>query len=119
MQKHVQKLSDRMMDYVTSGSVLNLGVAYTALIGDVVTEYVLDASYNSLDMEDFNQGMAETLPGFGLIWRVTKHIPWIQFFFLVMPAWLMEKLSGPKMKAFTAFNEVHSKACSESIINCL
>ena len=107
VQKHVQKLSDRIDEYVTLGSVLNLGVAYNALIGDSVTEYVLGTSYDSLDMEDFNQGMVERLQGWGLIWRVSKHVPWLQPLLLSMPTFLVKKLnSGPQAKAFMDFHEV-------------
>ena len=109
LQKYVQKLSDRMDQYVTSGSVLNLGVAYNALTGDFVTEYLLGKSYGSLDMEDFNQGMVECVQGSGAIWRLTKHVPWLQPLFLNMPMWLIDKSgSGPQVKAFKAFQEVKS-----------
>ena len=116
LQKYVRKLSDRMDEYVTSGSVLNLGVAFNALTGDFVTEYLLGKSYDSLDMEDFNQGMVECIQGSGAIWRLTKHVPWLRHVFLNMPMWLIERSgSGPQVTAFKAFQEASSMGCAKAI----
>ena len=109
MRRHIQNLSDRMDQFAASGSVMNLGVAYNALIGEFITEYILGKSYESLDMKDFNQGMVECIQGSGSIWRLTKHVPWLRPLFIRMPMWLIEKSgSGPQVKAFKAFQEVNS-----------
>ena len=104
IQGQIEKLPNRVEDFAASGKVLVIGVAYAALTIDVVTEYAMEKSIGNLDRKDFNRDMVECARGFGLMWRIGKHITWLPPLMEVAPDWLMER--EPKIGQWIAFRQV-------------
>lgn len=109
VETHVQKLADRIDGFAkttnSSRAVLNLGVAYTAMTMDIITEYMMGTSTNNLSAEDFNEGMMELIATSGVIWRTAKHAPWILPIFNAIPPWLI-KILDEKAYQFASFREI-------------
>lgn len=102
---HVEKLSKRLDEYATSGKVLALGDAYGALSMDIITDTLTGSSCNNLDKQDFGRALVNGFSGFGPIWRVAKHMPWLVPFFMSFPSWVMKILSK-QSRDYRALQEV-------------
>ncbi len=91
--KQIEKLSSRIEDFASSNKMLPIGVAYSAMTMDIVTEYTTGISYGNLDYEDFNQALVYCFAAFGPVWRFAKHMPWLVSLFMMLPSWMMVMLS--------------------------
>ena len=60
---------------------------------DITTVYATGNSYGNLDRKDFNQALVYCFAGFGPVWRIAKHIPWLVTVFMMFPSWMMTLLS--------------------------
>lgn len=98
--KHIQKLSYRLSGFATSGKVINLGAATTALTRDVANDFVLNKSYNSLDREDFDIAQLIASHGAGSMWRLSKHLRWVAPTMRSVPVDWMIRFGDQGMKAF-------------------
>ncbi len=91
--KQIEKLSSRIEVFASSDEVLPIGVAYSAMTMDIVTEYATGSSYGNLNYEDFNQALVYCFAGFGPVWRFAKHMPWLVSLFMMFPSWMIVMLS--------------------------
>ncbi|KAL8696123.1 MAG: hypothetical protein Q9224_002960, partial [Gallowayella concinna] len=53
----IDKLSSRIEEFASSGKILPISVAYSAMTMDIITEYALGRSYGLLDHEAFNEAL--------------------------------------------------------------
>ena len=60
---------------------------------DIITEYGTGASYGNLDHADFNKALVYCFAGFGPVWRIAKHMPWLVPLFMMFPSWVLVRLS--------------------------
>ena len=93
IKKQIEKLSSRIESVAFSGEALPIGVAYSAMTMDITTVYATGSSYGNLDRKDFNQALVYCFAGFGPLWRIAKHIPWLVSVFMMFPSWMMTMLS--------------------------
>lgn len=105
IKSQIDKLSTRVTKFAESREVLPIGVAYSAMTMDIITEYATGSSYGNLDCKDFNQALVYCFAGFGPVWRVAKHIPWLLPLFMTFPSWMMVILSE-KTAQYKALQEV-------------
>ena len=93
IKNQIEKLSSRIERVAFSGEALPIGVAYSAMTMDITTVYATGSSYGNLDQKDFNQALVYSFAGFGPVWRIAKHVPWLLSVFMMFPSWMMTMLS--------------------------
>lgn len=59
--------------YINSYFISN---ALSAFTRDVAGEFILDKTYNTLDLEDFNAKLTGVFQRAGSRWRISKHFAW-------------------------------------------
>ena len=91
IQAAVDKMCVKFEEYQSAGRPINLMHAWTAMTGDVVTEYCFPKSYQLLDRPDF-------APDYYNIWvsilgnsHVLKQFPWIFPLMLSFPVWFVSR----------------------------
>lgn len=105
LNHHIDKLSKRIALHGESGARMNIGVAYSAMTMDIITDITTGRSIGCLDAEDFNEGVVTLFAGFGPVWRVTKHVPWMMNVIDVVPRWMVWIL-GTKARQYWELREV-------------
>ena len=105
IKNQIERLSSRIEEFVSLGEVLPIGVAYSAMTMDITTVYATGSSYGNLDRQNFNQPLVYCFAGFGPVWRLAKHIPWLVSVFMMFPSWMMTMLSETTAQ-YRAFQEV-------------
>ncbi|EMR62031.1 putative cytochrome p450 protein [Eutypa lata UCREL1] len=111
INRNIIKFCDRISQF--SGKMINLGAAISALTRDVANEFMLDKSYRSLDQDDFNIAVTNMLQEGGMIWRITKHMPFFGPMTRSIPPSIMFKLVDEGTKAFLQYvleSEVDTKS---------
>lgn len=76
---------------------------------DITTAYATGSSYGNLDHKDFNQALVYCFAGFGPVWRIAKHVPWLVSAFMMFPSWTMTMLSETTAQ-YRALQEVTQSA---------
>lgn len=105
IQKKIDKLSLRLEDFTSTGKVVSIGSAYSALNMDIITEYAMIKGYENLEYEDFNQNVVEAVQGLLKIWLWGKHMPWFLFIMARIPPWVVKKVD-PIVAGYTEFQKV-------------
>lgn len=95
LHNQVEKLSRRFEEFASSGKVLPVGYAYPAFTMDIITEYAMNKSYNSMDHEHFNCDMANFARSIGPVWHIGKHFRWFVPVMKSMPMWIALRLNPP------------------------
>ncbi|KAL9614969.1 MAG: hypothetical protein Q9167_000611 [Letrouitia subvulpina] len=91
IQAAVDKLCSKFSDHEAAGKPINLMHAYTAMTGDVVTEYCFPASYNLLSHSDFSSDYFKLWISIASNSHVLKQFPWIFPMMLSFPIWFVER----------------------------
>ena len=84
--------------------MLEIGVAFSALTMDIITEYAMEKSMGNLHREDYNKNMVNFFTDFGPLWVVGKHLPLLPWMFNRLPSWVISKMSD-KLAAHKSFSE--------------
>ena len=74
---------------------------------DITTVYATGSSYGNINRKDFNQALVYCFAGFGPVWRIAKHVPWLVPVFMMFPSWMMTMLSETTAQ-YRALQEVFS-----------
>ncbi|KAF2967491.1 hypothetical protein GQX73_g6110 [Xylaria multiplex] len=91
INRHLDKLCDRISIFTKSQETFNFGAAITAFVRDVAFEFILGKNYKSLDKDDFDEAMVTATSGSGQVWRTSKHVRFIGPMFKTIPIdWLTE-----------------------------
>ena len=105
IQTQIEKLSSRLDKFANSGNVALISAAYSALTMDIMTDYLLEKSYNNLDQEHFNIDFVTSMKDVGGVWRVGKHVRWLSNLFYNAPMWAL-KMMSPSMVRYKIFLDV-------------
>ncbi|KAL9094343.1 MAG: hypothetical protein Q9165_003484 [Trypethelium subeluteriae] len=116
VQDKIALLQNRISDLAERRTAFNIGNAFSAMTVDIVTDYVMGQSYNSLTFPDFNANFVRMLQAAGTIWRYNKHIPFLGYMMRLMPLSLVEKIGDDKTKSFLTFMKV-SEARTQDIMD--
>ncbi|KAG6365865.1 hypothetical protein INS49_000041 [Diaporthe citri] len=100
VQRHVDKLCDRLTKSAGSDEIVDLGAAVTALARDVAFDFILAKSTNSLDQKDFDVDILQVVQGGGALWRLSKHVRFVLPLLNSIPLDWAIKISDDKMKDF-------------------
>lgn len=104
LSRNLDKLSSRISKL--AGKSFNLGAAVSAFTRDNANEYILDKTYNELDLEDFGHALSIASQGAGVFWRTTKFVRWFGPSMRAMPIdWAM-KMADEGTKSFLRFLQV-------------
>ena len=76
IQTTVDKLCSRVAESASTNKTIDIGAALSAFTRDVSLQYTIGTNYRNLDKDDFDYGMTVMQQGGGVVWRLTKHIPW-------------------------------------------
>ncbi|KAL6249853.1 hypothetical protein RBB50_003709 [Rhinocladiella similis] len=97
IQDKLTKLCSKVAaDYAGTDRVLPLHRAWTALTGDVVTEFCFAKAYNHLDSPDFEETFHEPMHAACESSSILMQFPWLWPVMNSLPDWLVVKLE-PKM----------------------
>lgn len=114
IQRHVDKLCDRLTKCEASGETVDLGAAVTALARDIAFEFILAKSTNSLDKQDFDVEILQVVQGGGALWRLSKHVRFVLPLLNSIPLDGAIKISDDKMKNFFR----HLKVSKRNMESC-
>ncbi|KIX02127.1 uncharacterized protein Z518_08066 [Rhinocladiella mackenziei CBS 650.93] len=92
----LDKMCSRIAEYVGTDRILPLHRAWTALTGDVVTEFCFAKAYNHLDSPDFEETFHEAMHAACESSSILMQFPWLWPIMNSLPDWLVVKLE-PKM----------------------
>lgn len=116
LDTHIEKLAKRIEGFAVSGQPLSVGVAYSALTMDIITEYATGSSYDNLSLDDFNQALVDCFAGFGVVWRSAKQVPWLLPLFMSFPSWMMRMMSA-KTREYRALQEVSERSHQSFVLS--
>ena len=91
IQAAVDKLCDKLSECGKGHKKINLMHAYTAMTGDVVTEYCFPKSYGLLDQPDFAPDYHDLWVSIASNSHVLKQFPWMFPLMLSFPEWFVER----------------------------
>ncbi|KAI0506709.1 trichodiene oxygenase [Xylaria bambusicola] len=103
INRHMDKLCDRISAFAESHRTFNLGAAITAAVRDVAFDFILDKNYRSLDKDDFDEPMVMASSGSGQVWRVSKHMRFIAPILRAVPIDWIIKYGNHGTKLFFRF----------------
>ncbi len=91
--------------YLGAGKVFNLGVPFTALTLDVISDYCFGQSWRCLSAPDFAPEWRRTMTNMFLPVPVFKQFPWIAQLLGMFPKSLIAKMD-PDMAMFLGARDV-------------
>ena len=118
IQSCVSTLCKRLKETQNSGEPVNLGVAYSALTIDVVTEYSFGKSYGFLGKPDFGPEWPAMLQGIGQLSHLLKQFGWLYPMMNALPTWFVA-LTNPLVMPLIQFENVCIMFMISSIQLCL
>lgn len=101
VSRNVDKLCSMISRRI--GSTINLGAAASAIAQDVSCEFALGRTYGSLDKDDFNIAVAQTMQNVGFLWRASKHFPWFGSALKSIPPDVVSKVADENAATFFQF----------------
>ena len=111
---NIRKMIERIRMFVVTGEVVDLGVVFTALTMDIITEYAMGTNLGCLGQEDFNKNLVCFFSDFGPLWVVGKHLPFLPWLFRTLPSRIIKRLNV-KIAAHKAFTEHCLSAVRQAI----
>lgn len=91
IDRHLGKLCDRIFAFAVSRETFNFGAAITAFARDVAFDFILGKNYGSLDKDDFDEAMVAASSGSGQVWRLSKHLRFVEPILKSLPIdWIIE-----------------------------
>lgn len=101
----VENLCARLKDFQRTGEPVNLGVAYSALTMDIITEYSFSKSFDCVAEPDFAPEWAQVLDSVSESTHINKQFGWLLPLMRMMPIWLIRMLN-PNMMRLIGFQKV-------------
>lgn len=101
----IEIFCDRLREARRSGEPLDLFVAYSALTGDVITEYCFGKSYGLLAEPDLGREWPEVFRGVGELTHLIKQFGWLFPLMQALPMWFVA-MANPKMMPLLRHQEV-------------
>ena len=106
IEAKVEQLTDGIeRESRQKGKVLNIGVAFTALTLDVISDYCFGQSWRCLESTDFAPEWKRTMTNLFEPVPIMRHFPWIMPVMQALPAWVQAKIA-PDMVIFQDAKEV-------------
>ena len=106
IQKHIQKLCNRLDEFKASKRPAAIGTAYRAFTTDIISDYTMAKSFNFLDMPDFNQAWFDAfLENVGMV-HTLQQFPWFPATARRLPGFLRHRLL-PRTSQFNEFHDVY------------
>lgn len=119
VRSKIDLMCERLRERATSGEVVNIGGAFTAVTLDVISEYCYDESYNALDTPDLGVKWNKVMGGIFESVPVTKHFPVVGALMQALPPSVI-KLLNPDLELFMttkAMTDNQSKKVWEEVQN--
>lgn len=91
IQAAVDQLCNRCEEMTQAGKKINLMHAYTAMAGDVVSEYCFPQSYGLLAQPDFAPDFYELWMSVLGMSHILKQFPWLFPLMLKFPVWFVDR----------------------------
>ena len=101
----VENLCARFRDLRRSREPVNLGVAYSALTMDVITEYSFAKSFDCVAAPDFAPEWPQVLDSVSEATHLNKQFGWLLPLMKMMPIWMINMLN-PNMMRLINFQKV-------------
>lgn len=105
IEKKIDQLSRRLQEFASSGNVLPIGCAYSALTMDIITEYAMIKGQDNLQAKDFNREMVVAVRGAAALWQWGKIFSLVPWLCERTPLWLIKQISAP-LGQWTAMQQV-------------
>ena len=92
IQEKLSMLMRRFQKASQEGTVVHLDDAFSALTGDMISQYVWGVSAGFLDDENFKNDFRQAVTEMSDLIHVSKFLPMLATMFKAMPRWLVAKL---------------------------
>ncbi|KAK8022121.1 cytochrome P450 [Apiospora rasikravindrae] len=76
IDRNIAVFCDRVSQSASTGKLMDVGAALSALTRDIACEFMLNKTYAHLKSKDFHVQVSHMLRSGGSMWRATKHIRW-------------------------------------------
>jgi len=93
ISSRIESLCNRFREFRKSHQPVNLGVAYSAMTTDIITEYCFARSYGFLAKPDFAPEWLETLMAAAEASHLIKQFGWMYAVMQALPDWFVERTS--------------------------
>ena len=103
VQAKIDKLRGRISAFANEQSVFNLGNAFSTMTIEIATGFIMGQSHNNLDPADTNSSTMKMLQSAGILWRVTKHVLFLEPMIRLMPPGLVSKIGDQSTTSYLAF----------------
>jgi cytochrome P450 len=97
VQLVIDKLLSRLQKIQGSGSIVNLIDVFSALTGDVVSQYAFAKPFGLMDQPDFAQDWHQAIMDISQNGYLLEHFTWTEPLFRSLPPWLVRFLSPKTM----------------------
>ena len=77
VQEKIETLCSRLVKHMESGQPANMRLAYSALTGDIITQYCFGFCYNHLESAGFEEAFHEAFGAVAAFGHVALQFPWI------------------------------------------
>lgn len=95
IREKLRRLCYRISQYAETGREINLRRAWTAFVGDALTEYTFAKSYDHLESPDFKTTFHEPLHEACTAGSTLLQFPWIWPLLNSLPDWVVGKVNPP------------------------
>ena len=106
IQDNISRLLAVFRRYQSTGEVLPIRPAFSALTSDVITEYCFGISENYIEAKDFNALVLETTDKLTDNMHVTVQWPWLPVLLNKLPDKFVEAIFGEGMATFHVLRRV-------------
>jgi len=106
IQENISRLISVFRQYQTTGEVVPIKHAFSALTSDIVSEYCFGGSENYIKAPGFNAVVNDVMDSLVVLTHITVQAQWVPRVLNSLPDWLVETLMGPGMAKFNDLKRV-------------
>jgi hypothetical protein len=106
IQENISRLIPVFRRYQTTGEVVSIKHAFSALTSDIVSEYCFGGSENCIEALGFNAMVNEVMDTLVDLMHITVQVQWVPKLINSLPDWPVESLMGPGMAKFNDMKRV-------------
>ena len=93
LKHHVTRLCERLEDEGAKGDPVRIKLGFACLATDVITEYAMGKSYDTVEYPNFFPDWSDTLASVGLAGYFLKSFYWLFPLSEMIPIWMAKRLS--------------------------
>ena len=100
----VDKLCSKLEEYRSTGKVVNMWHAFSALTVDIISGHCFPESNNQLDLPEFSKEFSAAMLGFSETMSWLMHLSWLSPVMRSLPNWMVKRLN-PEIGIFLIYQK--------------